>query len=127
MKKLVLCLVASATALLMTDVVWAGGSTAPQADLDPDRGMTFGRYPKIRIDSAVSTPMKQSSRYRAIDPAIDPYDSIVGSDRYDPQSGKIHGSLSDTLREMRRRQEMQRGSRDSRRRQAERRRSGDDD
>lgn len=77
----------------------------PDVDLDPDRGMTFGRLPKTSFDRRVFDPMKQSLDSRVMDPAIDPYNPLFKTSRYEPATGKIRDSLSDKVREIRRAQE----------------------
>lgn len=96
-------------ALASSSSAWAGGSSLPpDVDLDPDRGMTFGRLGRTRLQGEVFAPTKDSLRSRVMDPNIDPFNSMLHSDRYEPSTGKIQGGLTDTLREMRRRQEASR-------------------
>ena len=85
------------------------GTLPPDVDLDPDRGMTFGRLGKSRLPSQITAPFKQSTRSAGSrDPAIDPYNLLPDSGRYDPSTGKIRGGLSDTVRQMRRREDLAR-------------------
>lgn len=92
----------------------AGSSSLPpDVDLDPDRGMTFGRLPKTSFDRRVFEPMKRSLTSQAMDPSIDPYNPIVRSSRYEPGTGKIRDSLTDKVRELRRSEEAARKNRAS--------------
>jgi hypothetical protein len=98
-----------AAVLVSSSSAWAGGSgLPPDVDLDPDRGMTFGRLGRTRLQGEVFEPTKDSLRSRVMDPSIDPFNSMLQSDRYEPSTGKIQGGLSDTLRDMRKRQETSR-------------------
>jgi len=107
------CLAAPATAR-------AGSSSLPpDVDLDPDRGMTFGRLPKTSFDRRVFDPMKKSLTSQAMDPAIDPYNPVIKSSRYEPGTGKIRDSLTDKVREMRRNEETARKNRAALARRAE--------
>ena len=101
-----------AAVLVSSTSAWAGGSLPPDVDLDPDRGMTFGRLGRTRLQGEVFEPTKDSLRSRVMDPSIDPYNSMLQADRYDPSTGKIQGGLTDTLRAMRRRQDAARGDSD---------------
>lgn len=83
----------------------------PDVDLDPDRGMTFGRLPKTSFDRRVFESTKQALGSQVMDPSIDPYNSVVRSSRYEPGTGKIRDSLTDKVREIRRREEASRPSR----------------
>lgn len=85
----------------------------PDVDLDPDRGMTFGRLPRTSFDHRVFGPLKQSLGSKAMDPSIDPYNPVVKPNRYEPGTGKIRGSLTDKVREMRRAEEARRPYRSS--------------
>ena len=91
----------------------AGGrsSLPPDVDLDPDRGMSFGRLPKTSFDRRVFDPMKKSLTSQAMDPSIDPYNPVVRPSRYEPGTGKIRDSYTDKLREIRRREEQSRKAR----------------
>lgn len=103
---------AAALVVGLTAVAWAGGSSLPpDVDLDPDRGMTFGRIGKTRLVGEVFAPFKHAMRSRVMDPSIDPYAPAAAAGRYDPATGKIQGGLSDTVKAMRRRQEAARSSR----------------
>jgi hypothetical protein len=88
--------------LSATGVRAAGNNTPPDVRLDPDRGMTFDRIPKTTIDGGIYKPFKDSMKWRLMDPDHDPYRSMLQSERYDPSTGRIHGGLSDKVREMRR-------------------------
>jgi len=102
-----------ATVLASSGGAWAGGSgLPPDVDLDPDRGMTFGRLGRTRLQGEVFQPTKDSLRSRVMDPSIDPFNSMLQSDRYEPATGKIQGGLTDTLRDMRKRQEASRRNSD---------------
>jgi hypothetical protein len=91
----------------------AGGSRSlpPDVDLDPDRGMSFGRLPKTSFDRRVFDPMKRSLGSQAMDPSIDPYNPVARPSRYEPATGKIRDSLSDKLRDLRRNEEAARKAR----------------
>src|SRR5512134_1241558 len=106
-------LVAVAAFVALSATVHAGGSSSlpPDVDLDPDRGMTFGRLPKTSFDRRVFDPMKKSLTSQAMDPAIDPYNSIIRSSRYEPGTGKIRDSLTDKVRDLRRTEETARKNR----------------
>jgi len=99
--------------IAMPAVGLAGGSRSlpPDVDLDPDRGMSFGRLPKTSFDRRVFDPMKQSLGSKAMDPAIDPYNPVVRPSRYEPSTGKIRDSLSDKVRDLRRNEEAARKAR----------------
>jgi hypothetical protein len=98
--------------LLAPVVAYAGsGSLPPDVDLDPDRGMSFGRLPKTSFDRRVFDPMKKSLTSQAMDPAIDPYNPIVRPSRYEPGTGRIRDSYTDQVREMRRDEEARRKTR----------------
>ena len=90
--------------------VYAGSnSLPPDVDLDPERGMTFGRLGKTRLPNQITAPFKQGTRSAGSrDPAIDPYNLVPDGGRYDPSSGKIRGGLSDKVRQMRRREDLAR-------------------
>jgi hypothetical protein len=102
-----------AAATIASSTAFAGGrsSLPPDVDLDPDRGMSFGRLPKTSFDRRVFDPMKKALTSQAMDPAIDPYNPVVRSSRYEPGTGKIRDSYTDKLREIRRREEQARKSR----------------
>jgi hypothetical protein len=102
-----------ATLAFVPAFAFAGGrsSLPPDVDLDPDRGMSFGRLPKTSFDRRVFEPMKRSLTSQAMDPAIDPYNPVVRPSRYEPGTGKIRDSYTDQLREVRRREEQSRKSR----------------
>lgn len=104
---------AVATVCLAAPVSALGGSSSlpPDVDLDPDRGMTFGRLPKTSFDRRVFDPMKKSLTSQAMDPSIDPYNPVIKSSRYEPGTGKIRDSLTDKVREMRRNEETARKNR----------------
>ncbi|MEW6269073.1 MAG: hypothetical protein AB1689_07205 [Thermodesulfobacteriota bacterium] len=85
----------------------------PDVDLDPERGMSFGRLPRTSFDQRVFSPLKQSLGSKAMDPAIDPYNPVVRPSRYEPGTGKIRDSLTDKVREMRRAEEARRPHRAS--------------
>ena len=60
-------LLALATILLAPGVARAGsGSLPPDVDLDPDRGMSFGRLPKTSFDRRVFDPMKKALTSQAM-------------------------------------------------------------
>jgi hypothetical protein len=88
----------------------------PDVDLDPERGMTFGRIPKTSFDGRMYGPLKQGLRSRTMDSTIDPYNSVLQTDRYEPHTGKIRNSLTDTVRSMRRNEELRRTNNDEDRR-----------
>jgi hypothetical protein len=73
----------------------------PDVDLDPDRGMSFVRLPKTSFERRELEVMKKMLSSRAMDPAIEPYNSPIHSSRYDPSTGRIRDSINDNLREMR--------------------------
>ena len=105
-------LLALATILLAPGVARAGsGSLPPDVDLDPDRGMSFGRLPKTSFDRRVFDPMKKALTSQAMDPAIDPYNPVVRPSRYEPATGRIRDSYTDQVREMRRDEEARRKTR----------------
>lgn len=105
-------LLALATLLLAPGVARAGsGSLPPDVDLDPDRGMSFGRLPKTSFDRRVFDPMKKALTSQAMDPAIDPYNPVVRPSRYEPGTGRIRDSYTDQVREMRRDEEARRKTR----------------
>jgi hypothetical protein len=91
----------------------------PDVDLDPDRGMSFGRLPKTAFDRRVFDPMKKSLGSRVMDPAVDPYNPVVRPSRYEPGTGRIRDSLTDKLRDMRHDEEVARKSRDTTRKKDE--------
>jgi hypothetical protein len=102
-------LIALALLLLAPGLSHAGsGSLPPDVDLDPDRGMSFGRLPKTSFDRRVFDPMKKALTSRAMDPAIDPYNPVVRPSRYEPATGKIRDSYTDQVRDMRRDEEARR-------------------
>ena len=84
------------------------GSLPPDVDLDPDRGMSFGRLPKTSFDRRVFDPMKKSLTSQAMDPEIDPYNPVVKPSRYEPGTGRIRDSYTDKVRELRRDEEARR-------------------
>lgn len=103
---------ALATLLLIPAVARAGsGSLPPDVDLDPDRGMSFGRLPKTSFDRRVFDPMKKALTSQAMDPAIDPYNPVVRPSRYEPATGRIRDSYTDKVREIRREEEARRKTR----------------
>lgn len=105
-------LLALAALLLAPAVALAGsGSLPPDVDLDPERGMSFGRLPKTSFDRRVFDPMKRSLTSQAMDPAIDPYNPVVRPSRYEPGTGRIRDSYSDQVRRMRREEEARRKTR----------------
>lgn len=92
--------------LLAPSVARAGsGSLPPDVDLDPDRGMSFGRLPKTSFDRRVFDPTKKALTSQAMDPAIDPYNPVVRPSRYEPGTGRIRDSYTDKVREIRREEE----------------------
>jgi len=110
--RLELFLLALLIAVAATSPAYAGsGSLPPDVDLDPDRGMTFGRLPKTSFDRRVFDPMKRSLASQAMDPSIDPYNPVVRSSRYEPGTGKIRDSLTDKVRDLRRNEETARKNR----------------
>lgn len=102
---LVALLAAPATALA------GSGSLPPDVDLDPDRGMSFGRLPKTSFDRRVFDPMKKSLTSQVMDPSVDPWNPVVRPSRYEPGTGKIRDSYSDKVRDMRRDEEARRKTR----------------
>lgn len=101
-----------ATLVLTPGAVRAGtGSLPPDVDLDPDRGMSFGRLPKTSFDRRVFDPMKKALTSQAMDPAIDPYNPVVRPSRYEPGTGRIRDSYTDKVREIRREEEARRKTR----------------
>lgn len=105
-------LLALVTMLLAPGVARAGsGSLPPDVDLDPDRGMSFGRLPKTSFDRRVFDPMKKALTSQAMDPTIDPYNPVVRPSRYEPGTGRIRDSYTDQVREMRRDEEARRKTR----------------
>lgn len=105
-------LLALVTLLVAPGVARAGsGSLPPDVDLDPDRGMSFGRLPKTSFDRRVFDPMKKALSSQAMDPAIDPYNPVVRPSRYEPATGRIRDSYTDQVREMRRDEEARRKTR----------------
>jgi hypothetical protein len=80
----------------------------PDVDLDPDRGMTFGRMPKTSLPGQIYGPTKQALRKRYMDPSVDPYMEMQSSGRYEPATGRISGSLTDARRTIKRREEASR-------------------
>ncbi|MBM4242315.1 MAG: hypothetical protein FJ148_00645 [Deltaproteobacteria bacterium] len=91
--------------------VAGSGSLPPDVDLDPDRGMSFGRLPKTSFDRRASDPLKNALDSRAMDPSIDPWNPVVRPSRYEPGTGKIRDSYSDKVRELRRDNEARRNTR----------------
>ena len=73
--------------------------------------MPFGRLSKTSHDQRIFKPLNQGTRLVVMDPAVDPYNSVISGSVYDPQSGSIRGSLTDTVREMRRFEEASRHGR----------------
>jgi hypothetical protein len=105
-------LLALAVLLLVPRLSHAGsGSLPPDVDLDPDRGMSFGRLPKTSFDRRVFDPMKKAFTSQAMDPAIDPYNPVVRPSRYEPATGRIRDSYTDQVRDMRRDEEARRKTR----------------
>lgn len=105
-------LLALASLLLVPGVALAGsGSLPPDVDLDPERGMSFGRLPKTSFDRRVFDPMKRSLTSQAMDPAIDPYNPVVRPSRYEPATGRIRDSYTDKVRELHRDEEARRKTR----------------
>ena len=105
-------LLAFATLLAAPRLALAGSSSLPpDVDLDPDRGMSFGRLPKTSFDRRVFDPMKKSLTSQVMDPAIDPWNPVVRPSRYEPGTGKIRDSYSDKVRAMRRDEEARRKTR----------------
>jgi hypothetical protein len=95
----------------LPEEAFAGGKRLrPPASvsLHPDRGMTFGRYSKTSHDQRVFKPLNQGTRLPTMDPAIDPYNLNMRTSVYEPSTGQIRGSLTDTVRDMRRAQEASR-------------------
>jgi len=108
----IVCLVVTAALVVVSASAYAGSSSLPpDVDLDPDRGMTFGRLPKTSFDRRVFDPMKRALTSQAMDPAIDPYNSTVKASRYEPGTGKIRDSLTDKVRDLRRDEETARKNR----------------
>ena len=108
----IVALVAVAALVALASPGHAGSSSLPpDVDLDPDRGMTFGRLPKTSFDRRVFDPMKKALTSQAMDPAIDPYNSVIRSSRYEPGTGKIRDSYTDKVRELRRDEETARKNR----------------
>lgn len=103
---------ALAALLLVPRLAIAGSSSLPpDVDLDPDRGMSFGRLPKTSFDRRVFDSTKKSLTSQAMDPTIDPYNPVVRPSRYEPGTGKIRDSYTDKLREIRRHEEAARKAR----------------
>jgi len=116
LRALALAMATLATVALTAAPGFAGSrrlQPPPDVDLDPDRGMTFGRLPKTSFDRRVFDPMTQALGSRVIDPSIDPYNSVIKPNRYEPGTGKIRDSLTDKVREIRRAQESRRSRRDA--------------
>jgi len=103
---------AAVVAILASPAPAAAGSRRlqppPDVDLDPERGMSFGRLPRTSFDQRVFSPLKQSLGSRVMDSSIDPYNPAVRPSRYEPGTGKIRDSLTDKVREMRRTEEARR-------------------
>lgn len=97
-------------ALLATPAVGLAGARhrPPDVDFDLDRGMSFGRMPKTAFDPRVFDTMKKALNSRAMDPAIEPYTSAVRPSRYEPSTGRVRDSITDTLRNMRHDEEVSR-------------------
>ena len=74
--------------------------------------MTFSRMPKTSLPGQIYGPTKQVLRQRYVEPAVDPYTELPSAGRYDPSTGKISGSLTDTRRKMKRREEASRSRRE---------------
>jgi hypothetical protein len=81
----------------------------PDVDLDPDRGMTFGRMSKITHDQRAFRSFNQATRPGGVDPGADPY-TPVSKNQYDPDTGIVHGSLNDAARQMRQAEDASRRS-----------------
>jgi len=96
--------------LAMPAVALAGGRRhlPPDVDLDPDRGMPFDRYPKTAFDHRQLDTMKKALASKVMDPAIDPYTTIVKPSKYEPYTGQIRNSMTDALRDMRHNQDLAR-------------------
>lgn len=94
-----------------TALAGSGSSLPPDVDLDPDRGMSFGRLPKTSFDRRVFDPMKKSLTSQVMDPSVDPWNPVVRPSRYEPGTGKIRDSYSDKVRQMRRDEEARRKTR----------------
>lgn len=83
----------------------------PDVDLDPDRGMSFGRLSKNPIDRSLRRRGSALLPSAVMDASHDPYSPLVKPSRYDPQTGEIRGGVSTKLQEMRRREEQGRPAR----------------
>lgn len=94
-----------------TALAGSGSSLPPDVDLDPDRGMSFGRLPKTSFDRRVFDPMKKSLNSQVMDPSVDPWSPAVRPSRYEPGTGKIRDSYSDKVRQLRRDEEARRKTR----------------
>jgi hypothetical protein len=79
----------------------------PDVDLDPDRGMTFGRMSKITHDQKAFKSFNQATRPGVLDPTIDPYTPLV-KNQYDPDNGIVHGSLNDAAKLLRQLEDVER-------------------
>lgn len=98
-------------ALLATPAVALAGGRRhlpPDVDLDPDRSMPFDRYPKTAFDHRQLDTMKKALASHVMDPAVDPYTSIIKPSKYEPYTGQIRNSITDALREMRHNQDLAR-------------------
>ena len=98
-----------ATLLAIPSAVLAGQRhLPPDVDLDPDRGMPFGRLPKTSFDRRTFDAMKKVLNSRVMDPTVEPYNSVVRPSRYDPGTGRIRDSITDALRDMRHNEDLAR-------------------
>jgi hypothetical protein len=73
----------------------------PDVDLDPDRGMPFDRLPKSAFQHRELDTMRKLLASKVMDPAVEPYQTIVKPSKYEPYTGQIRGSINDHLRDMR--------------------------
>jgi hypothetical protein len=80
----------------------------PDVDLDPDRSMPFDRLPKTAFDHRELDTMKKVLASHVMDPAVDPYTTIVKPSKYEPYTGQIRDSINDVLRDMRHNQDLAR-------------------
>jgi len=96
--------------LALPAVALAGGRRhlPPDVDLDPDRSMPFDRLPKTAFDHRQLDTMKRALASHVMDPAIDPYTTIIKPSKYEPYTGQIRNSVTDALREMRHNQDLAR-------------------
>ena len=79
----------------------------PDVDLDPDRGMTFGRMSKITHDQKAFKSFNQATRPGVLDQSIDPYTPLT-KNQYDPDNGIVHGSLNDSAKLLRQLEDVER-------------------